>query len=117
MHKPLSIAICAATLAIASAASAQVLHVSDTDTTREVTVKYGDLDLAHAQGAKVLIERVQEASKIACGETPSLANLQQSQSYKACVVHTADQAIASLDSPVVTAMYQNTARPQLLAAQ
>jgi UrcA family protein len=111
------IAICAATLAIATGASAQTIRVTDSDTQRSVKVSYGDLDLSHSEGAQVLINRVREASQIACGESPSLANLEQAQAYRSCVVSTADQAIASVGSPMVTAMYQNTARPELLAAR
>jgi UrcA family protein len=111
------IAICAAAISLAGGASAQTIHVTDTDSQRSVKVSYGDLDLAHAQGAQVLIDRVRQASQIACGESPSLANLEQTQAYRSCVVSTADQAIASVGEPMVTAMYQNTARPQLLAAR
>jgi UrcA family protein len=111
------IAVCAAALAIATSASAQTIRVTDTDTQRSVKISYSDLDLGNADGAQVLIDRVRQASQIACGEAPSLANLEQSQAYRACVVQTADTAIASVGSPMVTAMYQNTDRPQLLAAR
>jgi UrcA family protein len=111
------IAASVAALAFATAASAQSIHVTDTDTARQVKVSYGDLDLSHPAGAQVLIARVREAAGLACGEAPTLANLEQSQAYRACVVKTADGAIASLDAPIVSAMYQSKTRPELLAAR
>jgi UrcA family protein len=109
------IAVCAASLALASAASAETIRVTDTDSGREVRVSYADLDLSHAEGARILVDRVREASRLACGDAPVLRDLDRSRLYNACVVYAADKAIASVRSAMVDAIYQDTARPALMA--
>ena len=115
MYKRHLIALCAASLALASAASARSIHVTDTDTGREARVSYGDLDLSHEEGARILIDRVREASRLVCGDAPLLVDLDQSRAYRVCVVSTADKAISSVRSTLVQAMYQDTTRPEILA--
>ena len=111
------VAVCAAALAIAGGARAQTVHETDTDTMRQVKVEYADLDIGHNPGAKALVERIAEASKLACGEAPTLTDLEQRQAYRSCVVKTEDKAVASVDAPLVTAMYQNEVRPLQLASR
>jgi UrcA family protein len=117
MFKRHLIALCALSAALASAASAETFRVVDTGTSREVRVSYSDLDLSHSEGAQVLIDRVREASRLACGDAPILADLDGTAAYDACVVATADRAIAKVRSNMVQAMYQDTGRPQLLASR
>src|SRR5215469_8495494 len=104
-------AVCAAALAIAGGARAQTVHETDTDTMRQVKVEYADLDIGHSQGAQALVERIKQASQLACGEAPELANLEQRAAYRSCVVSTEDKAVASVDAPLVTAAYQDKVRP------
>ncbi len=117
MHRhPIVIALGGA-LALAGAAQAQSLRISDTDTARIVTVRYADLDLSRADGAHSLIQRVRQAASVACGGAPSLGDLNATDRFRACVSRNMDGAIHSLARPNVTALYETHTRPALLAAR
>src|SRR5262249_5436229 len=68
------------------------------------TVNYGDLDLTNTQGAKILVKRIRAAAEAVC-ETPGGAGLSGMQQHLDCVRDTTNQSVASLDNPVVTAVY------------
>ena len=82
--------------------SAQVLAASQTET-HSVTVRYSDLDLTTSGGAATLYHRLQGAARIACGyEDHNLATLPY---VRRCNVSAISDAVASVNSPLVTAIH------------
>jgi len=70
----------------------------------QVHVKYGDLNLATADGATVLYQRIRGAADLVCGvaDARELGRVAQA---KACAVHTVAEAVAAADAPALTAVY------------
>jgi UrcA family protein len=77
-----------------------------------VTVSYGDLDLSVPAGAERLYKRIDQTAKQVCG-SPTLANSAiVAPGYKACVVEAVDRAVATVDSPLLSAYHAaRTAKP------
>jgi UrcA family protein len=78
---------------------------------RSVTVNFADLDLSTGAGATTLLHRIRRAAKDACGEHgPALVEVADWQN---CVIGATDDAVRSVHSPLLTALYsgqrQNTA--------
>jgi UrcA family protein len=69
-----------------------------------VSVRYADLDINHAAGAKVLIERIENASVRACGGAPDIRELQVRAVFDKCHDSAFNRAVTTLDAPVVTAI-------------
>jgi UrcA family protein len=111
------IAAGAAALAAATGASARSLHMSESDTTRSVAVDYSDLNLSSVRGAQALVDRVRAAANIACGETSSHLDLGRALGHRACVAAASERAIESLNTPLVSAVYEGRARHELLAGR
>lgn len=81
-------------------------------------VPVADLDLTRERDAAVLIERVTRAARVVCagsyeGWRPYIS---QSGWYRDCVRGASRRAVAEVDSPMVTALYEGGPRPFLLAA-
>lgn len=103
----------ALTLALASVAGVMPAIASD-DLTVTVTstlnarhtqkVDYGDLDISNVRGAKILVKRIRAAANEVC-ETPMGNELSGVQKHLDCVRDTVKATIASLNNPVVTAVY------------
>jgi UrcA family protein len=69
--------------------------------THSMTVSYGDLNLAAAAGADTLYRRIESAAADICGyEGRSLAEIANSHD---CVHGAIAQAVAAIDSPLLTA--------------
>jgi UrcA family protein len=71
----------------------------------QVSVYYGDLDLSHQAGAQKLIDRLEAAASKVCGGMPDIRDLTRFQMYRACSKQALDNAVASVDQPVVSALY------------
>jgi len=72
-----------------------------------IKVRYADLNLSNPAGAKTMLHRIHEAALEICGEPDrALAAKIQNQ---ACMKATIDQAVASLNEPLVTAL--NSGQP------
>jgi UrcA family protein len=72
----------------------------------QVAVRYSDLDLTRADGAKVLLSRLRRAASLACGGRPSSPlDLGAMQDYHACVRNGLDGAVGRVNAPLVTAFY------------
>ena len=65
------------------------------------TVKFDDLNITTAAGAKALYRRIQTAAVEVC---PAQMNysLRMEQSQRACVDHAIDNAVKSVNSPALT---------------
>src|SRR5579859_1577838 len=94
-----AVLVAASALTLAANASAQT-----SDEPTSVTVSYADLDLGHAAGARVLLQRIRSASTRACGGQPDLREVQQVTDFVKCREKATRAAIAEVDSPILTAV-------------
>jgi UrcA family protein len=69
-----------------------------------VKVSFADLNLFSPAGAKSVLYRIHVAAKTVCGGEPDIRLLERSAFFHSCMKATVGRAIASLDSPVVTAL-------------
>ncbi len=70
-----------------------------------VKVAIGDLNLADGAGAATALRRIHNAAGSICGARPYALDLQRAADYRQCMAATVGQAVASLASPAVTALY------------
>jgi UrcA family protein len=87
-------ALCAALAAGARAEEAPQVHVS-----------YADLNLNTAAGATVLYQRIREAASTVCA-LPVERDLGHVSQTKACTAQVMAEAVATLDNPTVTRVYE-----------
>jgi UrcA family protein len=92
-------------------------HSQAADEPISVSVQYGDLDIGHAAGAKVLLQRIEAASVRACGGEPDLRVLQQHAAYNQCRKTAVGEAVAQIGSPIVTALANHDRLPVGLASR
>jgi UrcA family protein len=64
-------------------------------------VKYGDLDLAKADGVQVLYRRIQAAAKEVC-PVPNSMDLHMQTLQQACIGHAIDEAVKSVNVVALT---------------
>jgi UrcA family protein len=81
----------------------------------QVTVSYGDLNLAHEADARILLTRVSRAASRVCGGEPGIANLHEQVVHDACVKASMDRAVASVGAPLVSDLYQPGTRIRIAA--
>lgn len=69
-----------------------------------VRVPIGDLDLSQEAGADTLLRRASMAAKRACGGPPrvSVFLTLETRAFRECRANAMSQAVAQLDSPLVT---------------
>ena len=76
---------------------------------RQKEVSFADLNLNNDAGAATLLKRLTLASRSVCGgETDGPLNVNRGSSAFACRKATLQKAVADVNHPMVTAMYQNT---------
>ncbi len=107
-----------AALSLAGAAQARDVRVTETDDgSVTARVRYSDLDLSSADGARDMVERIHRASMAVCGGEPAdpydHAGLDR---YEACLDRTMGQAVARLDEPSVRAAYAASKGTRCLAS-
>ena len=71
-----------------------------------VKVAIGDLNLGAGAGAAVALRRIHNAAGSICGERPYALDLDRTAAYRQCMAATVGQAVASIASPNVTALYE-----------
>jgi len=71
----------------------------------QTSVQFGDLDLHSQAGAERVIARLQAGADKVCGERPGLRDVARSGEYRQCVRHAMGDAVAQLNSPLVSALY------------
>jgi UrcA family protein len=64
-----------------------------------------DLDLQSTAGASALLGRIQAAAKEFCGPRPHVLELQANEKYAFCVRDAMDGAVAAVDEPLVSDLY------------
>ena len=86
------------------------------DETVSQTVKFRDLDLNQTEDAKALLRRIRRAATMVCTGRPSLDGFSfSSRSTRKCIKQASGEAVAKLNHPVVTAMYQGGPLPVQVA--
>ena len=109
----LNIVLAAATLA-AGVGSAGASAAADHHTV-STTVRYGDLDLANAEGAKAMLTRIKHAARQVCQPAPESAL--DYADWRNCVSKATDRAVSSLNAPMVTAAYSGKQSNSVVLAQ
>jgi UrcA family protein len=75
----------------------------------QVKVEYSDLDLEKEAGAATLLRRLSRAAKNVCGAAHlDVSNFHQKRERVACRMTALQNAVADVNHPIVTALYQNT---------
>lgn len=91
----LAIAAAAASLSAAAYAEAPSRSVS-----------YADLDLTRSAGAHAVLQRIENAASGVCGGAPTIAALAMTAAYDDCVAMKVGNAVADLDEPLVTSIFE-----------
>jgi UrcA family protein len=92
-------------LRLAAFAATLALPVSAQAAAYQVVVHYGDLKLSNAVGAQSLLLRLKAAARQACGGTPGRGDLGRMRDYHTCLSGSLDQAVATVDAPMLSALY------------
>jgi UrcA family protein len=90
MMKPL---ICASVLAVSCAFSAQAGQM---DEPRQTLVRYDDINIHESAGARILLGRIEAATRDVCGPAPDQRQLGAWVTYRSCMSTARDRAVASL---------------------
>jgi UrcA family protein len=97
-----------AALAILGAAAtthaSPAAEASSDPSAMSVSVSVADLNLSSAAGARIVLQRIHNAAKTICGDETDVRLTERFALYQSCVKTTVDRTVASLDSPIVTAM-------------
>ena len=80
-----------------------------------VNVSVADLNLSSPAGAKIVLRRIRGAAQTICGSEPDMRT-GRFAIYQACVKTTVDTTVASLGSPMVTALNAGQPAPIAVAA-
>lgn len=95
-------------MALALAMPAVSFAADAADTTTAVPVRYHGLDLNKSSDAAVLLKRIDDAATEACGAPRfSLREMRQAVRSSACHEQGMARAVAGLNAPTVTALYNN----------
>jgi UrcA family protein len=71
----------------------------------QVVVRVSDLDLSQPEGAQTMLSRLKVAARKVCNNTYRESDMSTLWASRACKKQAMDQAVASVNSPLVTAMY------------
>ena len=95
--------VCALALALAAPAFAAPAGEAAT----AIKVGYSDLNLGNARDARILLRRLDLAAASACGASPfSVREYQQAVRQSSCYRDGLNRAVAAIDAPAVTSLYQ-----------
>ncbi|MFZ2030994.1 MAG: UrcA family protein [Vitreimonas sp.] len=97
-------AIAALSLCAAAPAFAQQDTASTTQLNQRV-VPYGDLNLDSRAGADTMLRRIDNASRVVCGDRSGPRTMQENGSVHGCVNDSTETAVNDLDHPNVRNRY------------
>ncbi len=83
--------------------SAQAVADGSDHVLRRVTVHYDDLNLSSAAGVNRLYRRIEGAARFSCGDAGR--SLREQSDWKSCYQRAIADAVAAVNSPAVTAVY------------
>ena len=93
-------------LAFATAALACAGAGAETAERTTIAVPYGDLDVAHQAGARVLLHRLRVAARKVCGLAPDIRDLTVRPDYDRCMDQAVGGAVTELDMPLLVELYR-----------
>ena len=70
-----------------------------------MAVGVGDLNLGTRPGAAVALRRIHAAARSICGPAPDIKDLDRAADDRDCITASMGPAVASLNNPLVTALY------------
>ena len=91
-------------LCVLSSGLAALPAAADSFEPLKVTVKFGDLDVSHPQGAAVLYRRIRAAAQSVCSPYDG-SGLSAKMLRDACVNRAVADAVATVDKPALFAVY------------
>ena len=104
-HNPTRVAIAAFATSIVALLSSNVARADVDHEITKVNVSYADLDLNTAKGTKILYVRLQGAADEACGDDLSQVGLRERLEIQRCRQEAIESAVASIDRPRLTTLY------------
>lgn len=81
---------------------------ADSDGSKQMIVRYADLDLARTTGASVLFHRIQKAAEIVCSPLESRDPARYVM-FRRCVSDAMARAVTQVDRPSLNAYYRGKA--------
>ena len=87
------------------------------DEAPNIEVRFADLDIGHAAGAKVLLGRIEAAAASVCGGNPDPRLLDQRVFFERCRKMAMVRAIAQVNSPMLAAMAGQASEPVRVAGR
>jgi UrcA family protein len=96
--------ITASLLSVLSSNFAAFPAAADGSEPLKATVKFGDLDVSHPQGAIVLYRRIRAAAENVCAPFDG-SGLPAKMRLNACVKHAIADAVTRVDKPALFAVY------------
>ena len=102
-----------AALALVGSFQAQA---GDINHERQVVVRYDDINVKQASGARILLARIDEAADNVCGPQPDIRQLGAWKSFRDCRKTAMDTAMASLPFDLMAAIDRPN-RPEALASR
>lgn len=114
MSRTILLSLIAAASASAIALSAPAAADAQTQA-RSGTVKYADLDLSSAAGARSMIQRIQSKARGLCSPEPATNHWAEYKDYRRCLTDAESGAVHRLNAPVVTAFYEGHGESVMLA--
>lgn len=96
-HRKLRRPAAAPLVAIAGAAllgsASAVAVATENGVSREVTVRYGDLDLSRSEGARTLLDRIEMAAERACGTVSIREGVRRYNDARRCIDAAVEAAV------------------------
>jgi UrcA family protein len=83
---------------------------------RRVIVRYDDINVREAAGARILLARIDQAADDVCGPAPDMRQLGMWESFRDCRKTAMDNAMASLPFNLMAAI-EHPDRPEALASR
>jgi UrcA family protein len=93
--------VCLAVSALGLMAATNAQAATDT---HQLTVRYSDASLSTIAGAHTVYGRIQGAARFVCGEAGR--SLAEQRTWQACYRGAVADAVASINSPLLTAVHQ-----------
>jgi UrcA family protein len=106
-----SLALLAVSVAINLTAYAAVAKPPEPGV-RTLVVRYYDIDLTRPEGAQVLYRRIGSAARQACGYL-DIRDLKGNAEFDECYARAVDDAVAQVNSPMLTALHHSRSRTRL----
>ena len=112
--------ICAALVSGAGDAHAgpvrRVFSWNPMEVVQQTTVNYSDLDIGTAQGARTLLERIEQASAAVCRGPQGDRTLAERRQFKDCRIEAFSRSVRTVRNPLLTSLAADRSRT-LFAAE